>query len=153
MRMWIQVTACGVLLSAAVLFGIALGDREKPYIPERGEIIPAEAKPDSQISVVFYGMRNRQCDGSVRRKMIERCNGKVHNWDPVPSIASTQASSPDGAVRRELMLPSGMRPNDNEAEMLVCYRVETCYTCNPLQRVFWPICVDAPELRFKVVQP
>lgn len=144
------VLAVCLIVVVAVL-GTWLGDREPPYVPERGEIIPARARSNTQISVVYYGKRNRLCDGIVTRTMIERCDGKVHSWVPSPSIASTQVGSPDGALRRELMLPSNLRPAENEDEMLVCYRVSTCYFCNPLQRLVWPICVAAPELRFTVL--
>lgn len=153
MMKYVRIAIAGILIIAAVFLGKMLGDREIPYVPERGEIAPQRAKPNSQISITYYGKRNRLCDGTVTRTMIERCNGKVHSWVPSPSIASTQSDSPDGAVRRELTLPSGMMPSKDEDEMLVCYHVTTCYTCNPLQRVVWPICVPAPELRFWVIQP
>lgn len=149
---WRVAVASG-LGALVILLGLWLGDREWPYAPERGEVFPQRARPNSQVSVTYYGKRNRLCPGEVYRTMIERCSGKVHSWVPSPSVASAQAGSPDGAVRRELVLPADMRPAEGEDEMMVCYRVLTCYACNPLQRIVWPICVPAPELRFWVTQP
>lgn len=32
------------------------------------------------------------------------------------------------------------------------YIASACYACNPLQHLFWPICVDKPDIDFDIVE-
>lgn len=153
LQMIIRVLVAIFLFICVALLGVWIGDTEVPYQPHSGTIRPTTAEPASWITVTYYGKRSRNCDGTVYRQLIEKPSSKVHSYDPVPSIAKEQEKNPNQEIIREVKLPAEMKPPEGESTLDVQYRVITCYYCNPLQRVMWPICVRAPELQFSITNP
>lgn len=149
------------VVGAAVLLGVWIGDREPPYTPSGGRIAPKSVPVGGKLNVSFYGKHgSRTCPGLVYRQMVYMKTGKIHSYDPIPSVARTQKENPSGEISRILELPGDIGPGPEEESIDVSYRVVTCYVCNPLQYAVWDtiqrigrICVPAPELRFAVRRP
>lgn len=138
-----------------------LMDREPPYIRESGEIVAALPSDcglaDDAPAGLFAGgcaaaewkIRSlRACPSydrfNVHRTLIDSKDAR-HVLPATSSIYGRTRPRQD--LTRYFPIPEKMPTGATQ------YQSSACFACNPLQHLFFPICVDTPQLIFTVQEP
>jgi hypothetical protein len=113
------------------------------YMEVGAKILPDPVEDGGRVTVHLNVRRNRVCPGYVHRLLRDVTTGKiVAIYDPIPiSLAWTVG---DVETAKTFELPEGL-------PSYVKYQAKVCFRCNPLQEIF-PLCTDAPDIVFSVVQ-
>lgn len=149
----VDVPAATVFILAALAgVGIAsaissLLDREPPTVFEKAEAltptVPQGGVLDAQYSVV----QNRLCNASVERYVTD-ADGNIH----VPSTytvgrqAPIEGYPPEGRETYHRSITVPLAASVGPAR----YDVRFTYVCGLLQKLAYPIVVDAPPIRFEI---
>lgn len=133
-----RIIAPVVIGMIAVLFYMAI-DRDPPYVYLEGEVLPQEAEPGSQIAIHWHIKANRFCPGWVERFIVDQ-RGYVWRNVGSPVRSNTQR---DSHIVNTVELPRTLGAGP------AMYRARVCYECNPTHSI-WPLCVDPPELPFRI---
>jgi hypothetical protein len=89
----------------------------------------------------------RACPGAGRDNVTRHLRDSLGITKPIGSLRSLYGGLhevPVTGIRNFLTLPSPMPAGP------AVYISSACFACNPLQQVFWPVCVDEPDIHFIV---
>lgn len=143
----------GVACALGLVFGACAFmylDTVPPYEFDVSQsyIVPDPAEDGQQITVNWKVKENRICPGVNYRTLIDpKTRAVVATYDPVAALTRMEGEDLSGGyLRRTFLLPAGPLPAEMD------YRARTCFSCNPLQRLY-PFCVQTPLLRFRIKQP
>jgi hypothetical protein len=141
------VVRCRIVAFAFCAFVIApiaymLMDRQRPYDWLAGEIVPPIPHPGGEVSVKWTMKTYRYCEGVINRQVVDSHN-VVWGYDARPSALADQLDA-NSVLVRTFRLPENISPGPAR------YSAHACYTCNPLQRIAWPICVRTPDVHFVI---
>ena len=160
-------------ISVAVVVPLVwmLMDRDPPF-ERTGKVIPADPRhcelPPPQhpaltrelqksdairaggcVEVIWDIEVKRNCpqagaDNVVRH--IRDSTGILRSIGSLRGLYGRLGDVPTAGIRNFFVLPSPMPLGP------ATYSATACYACNPLQHLFWPICVDKPDVTFEVVE-
>jgi len=160
----------GFLTVAIVVpFVWMLMDRDPPYERFAGEIIaadpsecgitpinPAGGAPRSVFTPIRAGgcvevkwdiKVARDCPAAPSGDNVARhLRDSLGITKPIGSLHRNEPEPPSTEVRQFLTLPLPMPAGP------ATYTSIACFACNPLQHLFWPICVDKPDINFEVIK-
>jgi hypothetical protein len=152
---WLKVdvaTATILILAALAGVGIAsmissLLDREPPTVFEKATALTPTVRQGGVLDVQYAVVQNRLCTASVERYVTD-ADGNVH----VPSTytvgrqAMIEGYPPEGreTYHRSITVPlaASLGPARYDARFT--------YVCGFLQKLAYPIIVDAPPVRFEI---
>jgi len=135
----------GTLVIAPII--IAVGDRRDPIDFIDGRMVPKNVYPGQVVEVHWYAERKRAgCDGEFSRRIIDAA-GKIHDFLIEPETAPKKLlviGKPE-KIPRTFLLPDGMVPGR------AYYTPRGHFWCNWLQKMLWPMELDAPWVPFNVL--
>jgi hypothetical protein len=142
----IFILAClaGVGIAAAIS---SMLDRDPPTVFEVATALTAEVPQGGVLDVQYTVVQNRVCTASVERYITD-VDGNVH----VPSTytvgkqALIEGYPPEGRETYHRSITVPLAASVGPAR----YDARFTYTCNILQKLAYPIVVDAPPVRFMI---
>lgn len=142
-----------------------LMDRDPPHM-RTGEIVvadprncdlPEDAPHDairagSCVEVKVHLKVGRDCPAAGAENVTRHLRDALGVTKPIGSLRSIYGRGGVAPVdsiaeiRNFLVLPSPMPAGP------ATYISSACFACNPLQHLFWPVCIDKPDIRFEVAK-
>lgn len=153
-------------LSVAVIvpFVWMIMDRDPPYVRTDGEIVAANAddcglpaggsrglgvRAGSCVEVQWHVKTIRNCPAAgPGDNVVRHLKDSIGVTKPIGSIrrdAPESESSPSNTIKQFLVLPSPLPIGQ------ASYISSACFACNPLQHLFWPICIEG-NIDFEIVK-
>lgn len=160
-------------MSVAVVVPIVwmMEDRDPPYVRSDGDLVAVEPNncgipgpvqdqgrmlgPHSPIHAgecveVKWTIKTlRNCPASGDKDNVTRSlRDAIGVTQPIGSLRRNifEHESPQGITRQFMVLPAPLPAGPT------LYKSSSCFACNPLQHLFWPICVSSPDITFEVVK-
>jgi len=141
-------------------------DRDPPYVRSNGEITAAEPgncglfdgvsrhvnapiRAGSCVEVKWSIKTYRNCPAASNSdNVVRHLKDSLAITKPIGTIRrdAPETESKSSIVKQYLVLPMPLPVGT------ATYTSSACFACNPLQRLFWPICIDEPEINFEVVE-
>lgn len=144
-----------------------LMDRDPPFT-RTGQVVAADPRncdlpsknisrtlPDTAIRAgscveVMWSIEvKRNCPQAGKDNVARRLRDATGVIKPIGSLRGIYGSLgdvPPTGIRQFFPLPTPMPIGRT------FYTSKACYACNPLQYLFWPVCVDGPDIGFDVVE-
>lgn len=168
-----KLNAIIAILSVALVVPVAwmLLDRDPPYVRTEGEIVAVDPDACGIPPVPSATGQSRDISMPIRAggcvevkwsiKTIRNCPASGGGDNITRHLRdSTGVVKPIGSLRRNL---SEHEIQTNTVRQLMVlpapipagsatYASSACYACNPLQQLFWPVCVDQPDIEFEIVK-
>ncbi|WP_217577306.1 hypothetical protein [Mesorhizobium sp. GbtcB19] len=146
--------AAGIVFVIAGLAGVGLAsmissalDRDPPTVFENAEALTPEVPQGGVLDVRYTVVQNRLCTASVERYITD-VDGNIH----VPSTytvgrqALIEGYPPEGRETYHRSITVPLAASVGPAR----YDARFTYTCGMLQKLAYPIVVDAPPIRFMI---
>jgi hypothetical protein len=126
----------------SVNLGIWVVDREPPIIYEDAKALAASVEQGGTIEIEFSVFRTRICPLITKRWLTDSAKER-HS---IPQFTTgLRLLAGRETYRRSITVPPAAAPGPAQ------YSVTLEYVCNPLQKIFGPIVVTSPPVRFKVL--
>ncbi|TGT76697.1 MULTISPECIES: hypothetical protein [unclassified Mesorhizobium] len=141
---FVLAAMAGVGLAAAIS---SMLDREPPTVFEIATALTPEVPQGGVLDVQYTVRQNRVCTATVERYITD-VNGNIH----VPSTytvgkqASIEGYPPEGRETYHRSVTVPLAASVGPAR----YDARFTYTCGMLQKLAYPIVVDAPPIRFMI---
>lgn len=142
--LWATGTTIAVLLG---WLAFMMADNQPPYEYDvaNSYVVPSPAFEGQQITVWWRISKvNRYCPGVGHRILFDpKTRVVLADYDPSPT--AEPGSVKEGYLPKTFLLPAKFSPPPE-----VGYRQTGCYGCNVYQQFVRPLCVNTPDLIFRV---
>lgn len=126
----------------AVSLGVMVADREPPISYQRAEALSASVPAGGSIDIEFEVSRERICPSTVKRWLVDAAGDRhsITNF----TVGSNLKRGKE-VYQRSITVP------ENAAVGPAYYEVKLEFACNIIQRLGWPVKLDAPHIKFQIL--